>query len=29
MSQWDINSWRQKTALQQPTYPDVEALKKS
>ncbi|MBM6549764.1 class II 3-deoxy-7-phosphoheptulonate synthase [Marinomonas ostreistagni] len=24
---WDVQSWRQKTALQQPEYPSVEALR--
>jgi len=28
MSQWSISSWRQKTALQQPIYPDMQMLKK-
>ncbi|KAA0874974.1 class II 3-deoxy-7-phosphoheptulonate synthase [Nitrincola tapanii] len=26
MHNWSPESWRQKTALQQPTYPDLEAL---
>lgn len=25
---WDVNSWRQKTALQQPEYPDKKALQR-